>query len=175
MSGWWTALGTTERNEAGRTAAADAQTEQNGVYVIEGSLGEGLDISRFGTSIREPAAFKAGDTVPLIENTDFTLSADGRYRWTSPTLFEHERGKRVFYVTTTPPTFTLANYVEVLTSEGVGQSFINSLTVDAAGYGHPDPDRSLRCLCLRLDGIPCPAPSCSPSWSAYWWCRFRCR
>ncbi len=129
VSGWWTALGTTERNEAGRTAAADAQTEQNGVYVIEGSLGEGLDISRFGTSIREPAAFKAGDTVPLIENTDFTLSADGRYRWTSPTLFEHERGKRVFYVTATPPTFTLANYVEVLTSEGVGQSFINSLTV----------------------------------------------
>lgn len=131
VSGWWTALGTTERNEGSRTASADTQTEQDGVYVIEGSLGDGADlnISRFGTSVREPSAFEVGDTVPLIEGTDFTLNANGSYRWTAPVPFEHERGKRVFYVASTPPTFTLANYVEVLTSEGVGQSFINSLTV----------------------------------------------
>ena len=129
VSGWWTSLGTTTRNEAGRTSPAKAQVEENGLYIIQGTLGDGLTISDFGTSVREPAAFKAGETVPLTEGTEFRLNADGSYRWTSPVPFEHERGKRVFYVTAAPPSFTFANYVEVLTSEGVGQSFINSLTV----------------------------------------------
>lgn len=129
VSGWWTALSTSERNEAGRTAAADAVIEQDGLYVIMGSLGDGLNIQRFGTSVREPAAFEVGETVALTEGTEFTLNTDGSYRWVSQTPFEHERGKRVFYVTAAAPSFTFANYVEVLTSEGVGQSFINSLTV----------------------------------------------
>jgi len=129
VSGWWTSLTTVEQNGASRTATADAQIEKNGLHVIEGSLGDNLNISKFGSSVREPAAFAVGDTIPLTEGTEFTLNADGSYRWASQAPFEHERGKRVFYVTASPPSFTLANYVEVLTSEGVGQSFINSLTV----------------------------------------------
>jgi alpha-glucoside transport system permease protein len=43
--------------------------------------------------------------------------------------FKHKRGKRIFYVAKVPPTFSLDNYREVLASEGVGQSFINTLKV----------------------------------------------
>ncbi len=129
VSGWWTAFSTVERNQAGRTLKADAQIEQDGLFVIEGSFGDNLTIARFGASVRAPDAHDVGDTVPLTEGTAFTLNPDGSYRWTSEVPFEHERGRRVFFVTSAAPSFTLANYVEVLTSQGMGQSFINSLTV----------------------------------------------
>jgi alpha-glucoside transport system permease protein len=48
---------------------------------------------------------------------------------TSPEPFKGSRGKRIFYTAEVPPKFGLDNYVEVLTAEGIGQSFINSLTV----------------------------------------------
>jgi alpha-glucoside transport system permease protein len=43
--------------------------------------------------------------------------------------FEGSRGQRIFYQASLPPKFTLENYRQVLASSGIGQSFINSLTV----------------------------------------------
>jgi len=53
--------------------------------------------------------------------------ANGDYEVTSEKSFR--RGVRIFYTAEVPPRFTLDNYRTVLNSEGLGQSFINSLTV----------------------------------------------
>ena len=57
------------------------------------------------------------------------MKGNGDYEWISDIPFKHERGKRIFYVASVPPTFSLENYTEVLSSEGVGQSFMNTLKV----------------------------------------------
>ena len=59
----------------------------------------------------------------------FTLHADGSYVWKSEKPFKHKRGKRIFYVAKVPPTFSLDNYLEVLSAEGIGQSFVNTFVV----------------------------------------------
>ncbi|MFN0116027.1 MAG: carbohydrate ABC transporter permease, partial [Paracoccaceae bacterium] len=74
-------------------------------------------------------AYPAGTTAELDKGQTLTVDADGSYVLTSPTAFENERGARVFYVTSVPPRFTLENYGTVLLSEGIGRSFVNSLTV----------------------------------------------
>ncbi len=58
-----------------------------------------------------------------------TVNSDGSYEITQPEEWTGKRGVRIFYTIETPPIFTLDNYREVLTAEGIGQSFINSLTV----------------------------------------------
>ncbi|PZQ52584.1 MAG: alpha-glucoside ABC transporter permease [Rhodovulum sulfidophilum] len=131
VSGWWTALSSSSQSLQGRTAGASAQVEENGVYVITGDLlesGAG-EISAFGATTREPGAYAAGTTAELNNGTRLTINADGSYRLESPEPFESDRGQRVFFTAEQPPRFTLDNYREVLRSEGIGQSFINSLTV----------------------------------------------
>ena len=46
---------------------------------------------------------------------------------------------------------------------------------DHPGDRHPDHDRRVRGLCLRLDQFPVPRVCCSRSSSACWSCRCRCR
>ena len=131
VSGWWTALSSIEQSGAGRTAGAADQVEENGTFVIAGNLFEGAaagTVSRFGLTVRDPGAFGVGE-IAEIDGTRLTVEADGSYRWTSPTPFESDRGQRVYYFAETPPEFTLENYREVLTASGIGQSFVNSLTV----------------------------------------------
>ncbi|SDB34858.1 carbohydrate ABC transporter permease [Bauldia litoralis] len=132
VSGWWTALTTTERNEVGRANPPADQVEEAPVYVISGNLFEadgGAEVTRFGISIQDPEAFDAGTTADLKDGGTVTINPDGSYRLTSPEPFEGSRGQRLFYTAAFPPEFTLQNYEEVLSSEGIGQSFINSLTV----------------------------------------------
>jgi len=132
VSGWWTALQTTERTERGRTGAAKDQIERDGKFVLEGSFfeaGSNKSIQTFGDKIKNFEAYTPGQTVTFDDGSEFTLQEDGSYQWVSPVAFEHKRGKRIFYVATIPPVFTFDNYIEVLTSEGIGQSFINTLTV----------------------------------------------
>ncbi|TGS85219.1 carbohydrate ABC transporter permease, partial [Mesorhizobium sp. M2D.F.Ca.ET.178.01.1.1] len=47
----------------------------------------------------------------------------------SPKAFEGDRGQRVYFASSAPPKFTTDNYKTVLFSEGIGRSFMNSLTV----------------------------------------------
>jgi alpha-glucoside transport system permease protein len=131
VSGWWTALTTNERNEIGRANPPEDQVQESGQYVISGNLFDASlsgKVVAFGVSIQAPSRFPAGQTADLPAGT-LTVNEDGSYRLVSDEPFTGERGQRLFYTAALPPSFTLANYQEVLTSEGLGQSFINSLTV----------------------------------------------
>ncbi|MCF4097734.1 carbohydrate ABC transporter permease [Maritalea mediterranea] len=133
VSGWWSALTTTERTDQARTGTADIQVQENGQYVISGDLFDGdaagREIQFFGVTNNTYNDNKAGDTITLKNGTALTVNADGSYRWVSDEPFETSRGQRVLYIAATPPRFTLENYEEVLESEGIGRSFINSFTV----------------------------------------------
>ena len=133
VSGWWTALTTTDRAEVGRANPPDDQVQDGDLYTISGNLFEDTPNARvvsFGVSIQNPNAFAAGESAELPRGGGtLTVNTDGSYLLTSPEPFEGSRGRRLFYTAALPPDFTLANYEEVLTSEGIGQSFINSITV----------------------------------------------
>ena len=131
LTGWWTALLTSERNEYRRTGIAEDQVEQSGKFVISGTLLKtgAKTILTFSTNFHKLTAHKAGEIANFKDGTIFTLQANGDYEWVSNVPFKHKRGKRIFYVAEVPPTFSLDNYREVLASEGVGQSFINTLRV----------------------------------------------
>ena len=133
-SGWWTALSSADRNQVGRMKGKADQVEKDGKFVIEGNLFEGEDavagkVSAFGTKVQTPGANPAGSTVELEGGQTLTVNADGTYVLSSPTAFENDRGGRVFYISSQPPRFTTENYETVLFSQGIGRSFVNSLTV----------------------------------------------
>ena len=54
---------------------------------------------------------------------------EGNYFWRSKEKFTKKKGKRIFVSATSPPSFTLDNYKEVLLREGLGQAFINTFAV----------------------------------------------
>ncbi|WP_018234788.1 carbohydrate ABC transporter permease [Ensifer sp. BR816] len=132
VSGWWTALATSSRNAVARAPSADSQVERDGKFVISGNLLEGQgggQISAFGFSSREPAKFKPGETAELNDGEKLTVQADGSFEIAADTKMEGSRGQRIFYTASTPPRFTIDNYIEVLSAAGIGTSFLNSLTV----------------------------------------------
>jgi|TARA_B110000881_G_scaffold217581_1_gene235331 alpha-glucoside transport system permease protein len=131
LTGWWTALSTAERNEFRRTSIPDEQYQRDGKYVISGKLLEpgGKIIQTFSTNFRDLTANTAGESATFKDGSLFTLQENGDYEWISAVPFKHKRGKRIFYVAKVPPTFSLDNYREVIASEGVGQSFINTMKV----------------------------------------------
>ena len=130
-TGWWTALSTSVQNGQGRTGTSEQMVETGGKFVIAGNL---LDDSKrtiltFNTNFRDLTAYKAGEALTFKDPSQIRVEADGSYRWESAQPIEEKRGKRIFFVAESPPTFTLDNYVEVLTSEGIGQSFLNTFVV----------------------------------------------
>ena len=130
-TGWWTALSTSVQNGQGRTGTSEQIVETGGKFVIAGNL---LDDSKrtiltFNTNFRDLTAYKAGEVLTFKDQSQIRVEADGSYRWESAQPIEEKRGKRIFFVAESPPTFTLDNYVEVLTSEGIGQSFLNTFVV----------------------------------------------
>ena len=133
VSGWWTALSTNNRNDQARMKPADQQVEKDGRFEITGNLFEDGehpgDITAFGLRAQRPDEYPANQVATLEDGRTIIVNADGSYVYTSPTAFEGERGQRVFYVASIPPKFTTENYGNVLFSEGIGQSFVNSLTV----------------------------------------------
>ena len=133
VSGWWTALFSSEQNVIGRTIAPDGQIERDGVFILEGNIltetGKPGTVTAFGWRAQEPTAFAPGETAEMRKGQTMTVSEDGSYILTSPEEWTGKRGKRVFHTVVSPPIFTLDNYREVLTAEGIGKSFINSLTV----------------------------------------------
>jgi alpha-glucoside transport system permease protein len=133
-SGWWTALASANRNQVGRMKGMADQVEKDGKYIISGNLFEGQDavsgkVSAFGTRVQAPEANAAGATAQLDNGQTLSVNVDGSYVLTSPTRFENERGGRIFFISSQPPRFTVENYQTVLFSEGIGRSFVNSLTV----------------------------------------------
>ena len=133
ISGWWTALGSSTTQGASRVGRASDQVEEAGKFVISGNIlgddARGKQIQSFGTTNAEVAAAPAGGTLPMRDGGEITVQASGDYVWTSGTQFKHATGPRIYYVVGSPPRFTLDNYVAVLSSQGIAQSFINSITV----------------------------------------------
>ena len=131
-SGWWNSFFSSSQTQAGRLAAPSEQQEKAGKFVIEGNIfetpGESR-ISAFGTRAQQPTAYEAGSVADLGDGETLQLNADGTYIHTSAKAFEGSRGQRVYYASTVPPRFTTENYRIVLFSEGIGRSFLNSLTV----------------------------------------------
>jgi len=130
-SGWWTAVAPAERNLVVRAAAPDDAIEENGRWVLRGNVfGEASgSVSAFGVSIQRPTEFNAGDTAETRDGELITIGENGDYAISYPERPEGARGQRLFVTSQEPPKFTTDNYETVLFSEGIGQSFINTLTV----------------------------------------------
>lgn len=131
VSGWWTALSTSTQNLVFRAPGADAQVEKDGKFFISGNLLEGQSgkVSAFGFNSREPTAYTPGEPAEMNDGARLTVQADGAFEIISDKAMEGSRGQRIFYTAAVPPRFTFDNYREVMRAEGIGASFINSLTV----------------------------------------------
>jgi alpha-glucoside transport system permease protein len=131
-SGWWSSFSSSTQTEAARLPAAAAQVEKDGKFVIEGNVfgdGPAREISAFGIKSANPTEFTVGSVADLGDGVTLQVNADGTFVLASPRAFEGERGQRVYYASSAPPKFTTDNYETVLFSEGIGRSFVNSLTV----------------------------------------------
>lgn len=132
VSGWWTAFSGSTQSEAVRLGDAAQQRQDGARYVISGSVFDGASgkvVQAFGVRVQEPAAFEAGTVADLGDGETLLVNADGSYEYARNASFEGSRGKRIYIAVSTPPVFTLDNYRTVLFSEGIAQSFVNSLTV----------------------------------------------
>ncbi|MCG7506247.1 carbohydrate ABC transporter permease [Mesorhizobium retamae] len=131
-SGWWASFFSSTQVQQVRLAGPDKQVEKDGKFVIEGNVFEnpgGTQVSAFGARAQEPTKFEVGTVADLGDGETLQINADGSYVQSSIKKFEGSRGQRVYFSSTVPPRFTTENYGNVLTSEGVGRSFLNSLTV----------------------------------------------
>ena len=132
VSGWWTALTSSQSLDVTRIGTAADQVEEAGRFVIRGNV-FGTDTNKqlaaFGLRNNAPTEVPAGGSLPMSEGGEITVAADGTFEWVSDTAFEHTRGPRIFYMAEIAPRFTLENYGEVLNAAGVGRAFINSFTV----------------------------------------------
>ncbi len=131
-SGWWTALTGAAQTSAARLAEPTTARQEGQNFVISGSVfeaGQGGAVQAFGTRVAAPTEFEAGQVADLGDGETLVINKDGSYTYTKNAPFSDRRGKRVYLSVATPPSFTLDNYRTVLTSQGIGQSFVNSLTV----------------------------------------------
>ena len=130
-SGWWTSFSKVERNLIKRSAPASEQSKVDDLYVLTGNVfgdKKGV-VTAFGWRSQDPMAFIPGDSVPLRKGKMLQINADGSYLLTSPIPFTSKRGSRLFVTSIEEPIFTLNNYSEVLFAEGLGKSFLNTMTV----------------------------------------------
>ena len=131
-SGWWTALSASEQSLVARAAAPDDAVQEGDVWVVRGNVfDEGVsgEVSAFGIRAQEPAIAAPGEPLEQRDGSVLNVETDGTYTITFPEQPEGNRGGRIFYTSAVPPEITTENYENVLTSEGVAQSFLNSLTV----------------------------------------------
>ena len=132
ISGWWTSLITTQVNEIYRTENKDAQIQDNNTYIIKGNIFDnqsGKKITNFGITSKNINQFLVNNTAVLKDESKLTVFENGEYIWQSQNPFKNKKGRRIFISASSPPKFTLDNYKEVLFKEGVGQAFLNTLTV----------------------------------------------
>ncbi|QDC09813.1 carbohydrate ABC transporter permease [Oceanicola sp. D3] len=138
-TGWWKALFPTEQVVQQRAADPDEARIDLGAgrYAVEGNFfgeaGSPDDITAWGTSSRDVSAYGPGDVADLGDGENFTVDAQGNYRWEGDDEQISGRGQRVFVSTTVPPEFTTANYERVLFSgdrtDSMARAFFNTLTV----------------------------------------------
>ncbi|MEH6834080.1 MULTISPECIES: ABC transporter permease subunit [Falsihalocynthiibacter] len=128
-SGWWTSLSAGERNLTLRGADPDTAVEDGDGWLISGSLfPEPAVVTAFGINANRPTEFAPGD-VAERQGAFIRVDAGGAYQITSLEKPTGSRGTRIFVTSLEQPKFTLDNYRNVLFSEGIGRSFINTFTV----------------------------------------------
>ena len=129
-SGWWTALSASERNITYRAEGGDKAVREGDLHVISGNVFDGGagQVTTFWITSNNPDYFAPG-TVVTNMGAEISVMANGDYRIASAEPFKGTRGMRLFVTSVTPPKFTLDNYRTVLFSEGIGKSFINTMTV----------------------------------------------
>ncbi len=133
-SGWWRAL-TTQESQQPAIRIEGEEVQKDGAFVIEGQLfgNAATEVSKWGTSSREPNAFQAGQTADLGDGQTLVVNVDGSFSLSSPTSMADVRNPRVFTTAATPPEFTVQNYNTVLfnpaAGQSVGRAFLNTLTV----------------------------------------------
>ncbi|MEM9678243.1 MAG: carbohydrate ABC transporter permease [Pseudomonadota bacterium] len=131
LTGWWTALSSSQRSIIVRAPSPGEAVQDGDVWVLTGNVfdGQGGSVDRFGISSRAPQAFAVGDTAELRRGGRLSVQANGDFRLEYNEQRDGGRGQRMFVTGSEPPKFTFENYDKVLFSEGIGQSFINTLTV----------------------------------------------
>ena len=132
ISGWWTSFITTDVNEIYRTKGMEAQIEEDGYFIIKDKVfeeGSEKIISRFGITSKNIDEFEVGEIAVFKDGSEISIDEEGNYFWRSKETFTKKKGKRIFVSATSPPSFTLDNYKEVLLREGLGQAFINTFAV----------------------------------------------
>ena len=132
VSGWWTSFTTTDVNEIYRTEGMESQVEENGYFIIKGKAfeeGSGKLISRFGITSKNIDEFEVGEIAIFRDGSEISIDETGNYFLRSKEKLTEKKGKRIFVSASSPPSFTLDNYKEVLLREGLGQAFINTFAV----------------------------------------------
>ena len=132
ISGWWTSLVTTEVNEIHRTKGNKDQIEEEGIFFIRGNLfdnEEGKKVLSYGITSKDINAYKVGEVAILKDKSEIIVFENGDYQWKSKSEFKKKKGRRLFITATSPPSFTLDNYKEVIFKEGLGQAFLNTIAV----------------------------------------------
>jgi alpha-glucoside transport system permease protein len=132
ISGWWTSLAHSTLMSAARVATADKAVQDGDHWVVQGNLfgsPNGQTIESYGDTNGSIGGTAAGTALPMKAGGELTVQGNGDYAWVSPDKPTYTGGPRIYFVTGSPPRFTLENYKQVLTSTGVAQSFVNSLTV----------------------------------------------
>lgn len=131
ISAWWKAPFPVEQNFAMK-ANADNVTERDGLFVIEGNIfaeagQDGGTVAAFGGKRTDPNSSKPGETAELTKDRTLMVQENGDYLYTSPA--EIKRAPSIYYAAATAPEFSLDNYRQILSSDGMDKAFINTLTV----------------------------------------------
>ena len=107
---------------ASRPGTADKAVQDGDHWVIKGNLfgrPSGQQIETFGLTNAEIGKFAVGATAPMADGGQLTVEANGDYVWTFDQQPTFKGAPRIYYVTGSPPRFTLENYARVLGSTGV--------------------------------------------------------
>jgi|GEM_PF-3623973 maltose ABC transporter membrane protein/trehalose ABC transporter membrane protein/sucrose ABC transporter membrane protein len=96
VSGWWTALSSSEQKKVYRTPSAEAEIRENDLYILRGNLLEGGpgEVIKFGISSLKPEAFEPGTETKNRRGVTFNVMANGDYELSSDKSFR--RGVRIF-------------------------------------------------------------------------------
>lgn len=129
-SGWWRAAFSATASTFVRAGTAADQIREGDVFLISGNvLPPEAELKSWGVTSKAPGAYKPGETADLKDGQRLTVLENGDYRLTSPTAFTEGRGMRIFVTTLAPPRLTTENYARVITAEGIGRAFLNTMTV----------------------------------------------
>ena len=132
LTGWWTALAPSTLMAGSRAGTADKAVQAGDHWEIKGNVFEsptGQTIETYGATSATIGKTLAGRPLDMQDGGTIVVQPNGDFVWSFPQQPTYSGSPRIYYVTGSPPRFTFDNYVRVLNSTGVAQSFINSLTV----------------------------------------------